>query len=429
MDDDGVVDLLRAAGHGGRESSPADVSRAMTAGRKIRRRTRAMQVVGSGLAIVAVLGVGITTVSALDGDGRGTAVTAPPDEAATNPPPAIATTAAAAREANNALLLSSLGPDFRINTREEGPGVTLRENTDSARNLPDGYYVTAAIWVNGPGDGYIGLEDLCTELVEESLRRSACVPVQTTDGQTVQVQTRQSVLKDGTIGGAYTMILAFFERPDGTVAEVRMEAADETAKASAARQQIAQGWLDGYREMFVGLAADPRIQSPPPTASGPEESTNFTNAEVLADYLAPPFVANSDGKVDLPAGSEYDPALPSDNYSVVGEITSVTQTQFDAVCKKDGAVSCSKDEAPGDREVWIWAYTDRDATASEVRGERAVYFVRDDGTIVLASLRLTGTGVSEAQEDRHVGDAHLWLARFDDALMGAATDSRPTFGE
>ncbi len=190
-----------------------------------------MQVVGSGLAIVAVLGVGITTVSALDGDGRGTPVTSSPDQLAANPP-AIATTAAAAREANNALLLEALGPDFRINTREEGPGVTLRENTDSAKSLPNGYDVTGSVWVGGPGDGYTGLEDLCGELVEEGLRRSACAPVQTTDGRTVQVQTRQSLLKDGTVGGAYNTLLAFFERPDGTVAEVRMQAADETAGAS-----------------------------------------------------------------------------------------------------------------------------------------------------------------------------------------------------
>src|SRR3954468_20994398 len=95
MNDDGVVDLLRAAGEGGTNASLADVTRAMTAGKKIRRRRQAMQLGGSGLAIVAVLGVSITTVSALDHGGRDTVATSP-----NTPTPVPGNTKASSSEAN-----------------------------------------------------------------------------------------------------------------------------------------------------------------------------------------------------------------------------------------------------------------------------------------------------------------------------------------
>lgn len=420
MDDEGVVDLLRAAGHGGGEPSPADVARAMTAGRKIRRRRQATQVLGSGLAIVAVLGIGITTVSALD-DGGGTPVTTADDA----PVPAVS--AEVAREANVALLLETLGPDFRKNSAEEGPGATLRSGSPSAAGLPDGYDATASIWIGGPGDGYTGLGELCGELVEEGLRRSACVPAQTEDGRTVQVQTRRSVLKEGTIGGAYNMILVFFERSDGTVAEVRMQATDESAKASSARQETAQNWLNGYQEKFVALAADPRIQSGPPRTEPTDEPSNAaaTAADHLADDMGDGWIRRN-VTVVLDPDSDLASRLPQGDYEARTEAGIIDQAAFDQVCKaRPGLRPCEERELSGDRTVFSRSWADRDIDGN-MRGESAVYRAIGGDKYLLVAVSVFGSRVPEAERDAHVATLTEWWASVEEGLRKAVTDDRLT---
>ena len=196
MNDDGVVDLLRAAGHGGADASPADVTRAMTAGRKIRRRRQTMQVVGSSVAAAVVLAAGFAAVSATGDDGR-ESVTAAGDPTS-KPAPAKALPASEQRLANLQLLATALGPDFRVNPkgREAGdsttdpkvplyPVVEVVPGSPTAEGLPSGYRMTAT---GGVPSYDLTLEARCKPVVEKSTHRSACEPVTTTDGRRAFVQ-------------------------------------------------------------------------------------------------------------------------------------------------------------------------------------------------------------------------------------------------
>ncbi len=424
--DDGVVELLRAAGHGGGDPSPVDVHRAVSAGRRIRRRRQTAQVLGSGLAIVAVLGVGITTVTALN-DNDGTPVTTADDPGPTQPGPAAGSNAALAagylaedlgdrwvnkdgtvhldptstaaeglpeggyaatahaeivsrsafhqvcdgaggklpceemttsdgatlhlwnwadhdlttgevrgeaaayraldsgkyqligikldgpeipaaqrdahvnavkswydaqknglrtavtdtriensltiepslaevvlaRNANVTLLMEALGADFRVNVRGERPGAILRAGSPAAADLPAGYEAAAEIWVKAPTEGAVKLEDLCTPLTEDGLRRSGCTAVTTADGRTVQIQTRDWMPTAGSNTSAYSALFAFFDRGDGSFVEVRMTATDTTDRPSTARQEAAAAWLAKYRDTLAGVAADPEVKPGP----------------------------------------------------------------------------------------------------------------------------------------------------------------------
>jgi hypothetical protein len=159
---------------------------------------------------------------------------------------------------------------------------------------------------------------------------------------------------------------------------------------------------------------------PDPTVAPAVRPTS--NAARLLEALGgAPWVQQGD-QVVLPKGSTPTDPLPSEQYSAAAGISVVTQAQFDAVCHQAGAVPCVKDEAPGGGEIYRWGYADRDDTANAIRGERAIYVVRDDGRIVLASLRLDGTG-----GPGEVAPAKAWLEHQDDALVSAATDPRMEF--
>jgi hypothetical protein len=97
----------------------------------------------------------------------------------------------------------------------------------------------------------------------------------------------------------------------------------------------------------------------------------------------------------------------------------VTQAQFDAVCQKAAALPCTKQHVPDRGDVYLWGYADGDNSDGTVRSERAVYFVRGDGKIVLASLTLSGTGAAS-----DVPPVNTWMHSWDDELITAATNPK-----
>ncbi|WP_156869703.1 hypothetical protein [Sporichthya polymorpha] len=99
-------------------------------GHRLRRRRQATQVLGSGLAIAAVLAVGIPTLSALDGGEGHNTVTAAGDPM-TKPQPGVngapaAAEAQANEKANLGVLLKALGPDWRASDDQVGGAVVDR---------------------------------------------------------------------------------------------------------------------------------------------------------------------------------------------------------------------------------------------------------------------------------------------------------------
>lgn len=166
MDDDGVVDLLRAAGHGGPEPSSDDVSRAITHGRRIRRRRQTTQILGTGLAMVAVLGVGITTVGALDDGKDGTTVTASGDDAPATPVPTVVLA--------GKYLTEDLGEGW-LNT---GTSAMLDPKSELAALLPNGDY---------RAEGTASLIDRAAyeAVCEKQAGRNTCERVETSDGNTI----------------------------------------------------------------------------------------------------------------------------------------------------------------------------------------------------------------------------------------------------
>lgn len=456
MDDDSVVDLLRAAGRGGPDASAADVSRAMTAGTKIRRRRQAMQVVGSGLGVVVVLAVGFATVSTLDNDGRDT-VTAAGDPTAKPEPPAKGATGLGASEqrlANLELLAAKLGSDFRVNPEGQAAGssgnptypiVEVVPGSSTAKRLPAGYKMTASGGVpqTATADGEFvndtDLETKCKPVVEKGTQISACTPVTAPGGRTVQVQEFRNEFGKLTnsagkpLDGAATT--AYFPRVDGSFVQASLNINAAGSTVTKASHVNAEDLLADFRDALVAFAADPKVGPAPGPANGrpafesTPPTTHEQNQAYLQEALGSPTWGLYEGTVTLENNKGRYKDLPSDFFSGTASVESVTQAQFDAACgEKPGFAGCSEKTLEDGTKVHTFRWADRDAATDELRGESSVYYLRPDGAIVVATISLTSTQVTAANRDEQVNGTLTWFSYFTDGLIKAATDPRMEFG-
>jgi hypothetical protein len=429
FNDDGVVDLLRAAGQGGADPSPADVTRAMAAGRKIRRRRQTMQIVGSGLAIAAVLGVGVTTMSALDDGGRETVATSPDT---TTPVPGNTTTSLP--DANLQLLAEALGPDFQAVPSSN----LVRLDPDSAtgRQLPADYQVTALISIV-----HAQLGKACDARSENQHRFSACRPTTGEDGRVVLIQDYRTDLQtpaptknaDGkwtAVDGTY----AFFDRGDSTYVWVTLLAVDKSPVSNATRQTQAVQWLGGFTDKLAEVAGNPRVQ-PKPGKGSPQDAPGRT-AEVPTDpgqramYLGDALVedlgegwANASGEVLLDPGSKLAGRLPG-GYTAHVVTQLIDQAAFNAACnKRPGLVPCDQ-EQNHDATIYRRSFADRNDTTGALYGESAVYRPVGGGEYLLIVITVDGTNVPATRRDADVATVNQWFASVHTGLLGAATDPR-----
>jgi hypothetical protein len=461
-DDQHTIDLLRDAATYEREATGADVAAAMHVGRKIRRRRRALQVVGSGGAMavaVAVLAVGVSPhggpavdvvapagsgPAPSDGDGQSKAAAAkaaaakaaandtkPPTDTGkpTLTPQDEARMAAAAdlRHANNRLMLDVLGKDWAATDDADPFGAELIRGTDSDQGLPDEFSPLAGIEVLGGKGSSFSVQQMCAPMVEKGLHTTACTPVHTGIG-TVYVQRWTSApgewkpdggRADSTYGTGTTVYL---ERVDHSLVRVQMVVRGATS-ATAAGQKTATAWVSKYDQALEKLAADPRVQphAESADASSVTVSDHDRDQAILQKALGGGFTL-SDGKVHLEPGSKKAGELPSGYYGATAELSSMTDAAYRAACSgKNGAQPCDgwrlNNDQYGDMRLWAG----RDATNNVMRGELAVYFPRKDGSWLVANVEVTGTNVTAAQsEDAKV--VGQWLESLQDALTKAVTD-------
>ncbi|GAA0616187.1 hypothetical protein GCM10009547_17790 [Sporichthya brevicatena] len=242
--DDGVVDLLRAAGHGGGDPSPADVHRAITAGRRIRRRRQTAQILGSGLAIVAVLGVGITTVTALNDNGS-TPVTSAADPEPARPDPAVGNNVTLAA----GYLAEDLGPGWSVRRGT----VTLDPDDEAAAGLPEGAYAATAH----------------TELVSRSAfdqvcngagGKLPCEEVPTPDGGTIHLWNW--VDRDLTTGQIRGEAAAYRALADGTylLVGIRLDGPETPAAQRDVHVDAVKSWYDAQADGLRRAVTDTRLE-------------------------------------------------------------------------------------------------------------------------------------------------------------------------
>ena len=459
MDDDGVVDLLRAAGQGGRDASPADVSRAMTAGTKIRRRRQAMQMVGSGLGVAVVLAVGITTVSALDGGENRSTVTAAGDPTAKPEPeskgaPTAPLSTEEQRTANLELLATKLGPDFRVNPegRDFGDSTTGEKlpkfavvdvvpGSPTAERVPSGYTMTASggVPVGALPDGDPYLDSKCKPMVEKGMTVSGCAPVTTSDGHQVQVQEYRIEFDQvvNSVGRPldFATTTAYFQRVDGSIVETTLTvAAKMGSEVTAATHDNAETLLEDFRDGLVSFAADPKVGPAPGPATGEpapanpgQPTTRELNQAYLQEALGSTFSLYN-GAVTLENNQGRYTDLPSTHFAGTASLEDMTQAQFDAACgEKPGFAGCTSKTLPDGTKVFTNRWADRDASSDELRGETSAYYIRPDATIVVATISLRSIKVTAENRDEQVNGTLAWFDSFQDELIAAATDPRMTF--
>lgn len=429
LDDDDVVGMLRSAAQGGPDATHRDTLAAMAAGRKIRHWRRTLQLVGSGAGVAGVAAFAIL----LGGVGSGvqTVVEVPAAAApATGDAPAPVTAEAIS---TTEIILDALGPDFREGTMDEQGQVMLVPGSPSAEKLPDGYQAAVRlIEISGKAD--FTLEQQCKASVEKGSHQSACRPVTLPDGRTAQVQDRRTVLGEYNPSGdrrppaASDQTTVNVDRGDGSFVRLDFIAFDSYEASSVARQKIAVAWLKPYTDTLIAIASDPRIAGDTTPGQGEVEAApaNERNQGYLQDALGASF-SLIDGAVTLEPGSAKEGELPSRYYSGAAELTFTTKAAFEAVCAaRAGLKACEERMLPDGSTVYLRSWADRDAEASELRGESAVFFIRPDGGVVRALLTVLGRNVTSDQRDAQVAGVTSWFDSLQDALVTAATDERLT---
>jgi hypothetical protein len=459
---DDTIAMLRGAAGSGREATGADVTTAMRAGKKIRRRRRSLQAVGSGFVLSAGLGVmvmagGVNGQSteivpaspaappAVDagptsgtGDAKPTAgpsvATPPPGPAGSKPTltpedKARMATAADMRHANNRLLLDVLGKDWAATDDADPFGAELIRGTASDRGMPDEFAVNAGIEVLGDGGHNITIAEQCAPMVEKGLHTSACTPVDTGNG-TVYLQHWTSTpgewkptggRADITYGAGTTVYL---ERVDHSLVRVQMLARGAQS-ATASGQKTATAWLSKYDQALEKVAADPRVQphAEPANATSVAVSDHQRDQLILQQALGGGWTVGGGGPVGLEPGSQKASELPSDYYGANAELSKISSAAFHAACDaKTGLAACETKTLDDGTVIHYRSWADRDAADSEMRGESAVYLVRKDGSVLLANIEVTGTQVTAAQADEHAKVVRQWMDSLQDALIKAVTD-------
>lgn len=442
--DDEMVELLRRSAQVLPGTRAEHVAAAGTAGRTMRRRRRAASVIGAGTAGLVVI-AGVTALGLNAGNSTESVVQSvapagdpkpqsgsPENEAAAREKAALAALTPeqraamsaedAARNANVALLLDTLGPDFRLrNPDESGLAVTVRDGSAAAAALPEGWNGGANIALSEDGSF---LSERCEPGQEKGSAKEACTSVTLTNGRSVYVQPHSFGLGSDSPSTAEG-VWYYYGRPDGSVVHVMIEASTLGGAGQSTRNQ-AVAWLGRYTEALTGLAADERVE-PEPTTTGqtpkaPVTTSHDRDLVVMQRALGINFTV-LDGKVSLepnwPLYKEL-PTLPHGYWEVIGDITSITRSAFDAACTaKAGAAACETRTVDGN-EVHVRTWADKDAQGEFV-GESVAYFVRPDGQVVLANLELRSVQLEPSATARVAG-AQEWLQALEPSLIKAATD-------
>lgn len=434
--DEHTIALLREVGDSGREATGADVAAAMRAGRRIRRRRRALQVVGSG----GVLGVAVALLAVAGANGgvhHDTVVAADPGPAPasdTKPKPGVAQAEAKPavphQEGNTELLAEALGPDFRLASEEPGQGdVNLTPGTPSADRLGSGYDAGARISVfNSETDGF-SVESACKPSAEKGIHSAACRAVKLDNGRVVQAQDQRTVVGDWkpagnrATPGVWDAEMLYFPRADGTFVRVEFFAFETTKRPAAAQQGVTDSWLTSYVPTLAKVAADPRIN---PAAAAADSNVRITDHDrdqaILQKVLGGSFTLLN-GKVQLEPGSEKWAELPSEAYGATAELSAISSAAFHAACDaKAGLAACETKTLDDGTVVHLRSWADRDAASSTMRGESAVYLERKDGSVLLANLEVTGRNVTAAKAAEHAKVVRQWLDSLQSALIAAITD-------
>lgn len=423
---------------GRREAAPRpDMADVLIRAHRIRRNHRIAK--GAGvLALVAIAfpvvdaaGTGGTAIHVEQAPAVQPALPAIPE--AKKPTPATPTTAesGSARPDNLQLLLDTLGPDFRLGRpadyEHDGTmscpcDVLVQEGSTAAAALPKGWMAGADLRVFRPEDG-LTLSALCKPSQEKGMVQEACSSVTVPGGRTVYVQ--QAILENPKFApGRGTNF--YFGRPDGDIVRILFTAKGPMGSGEAALAKGAD-WLSGYQDALAGVAADERVE-PRPTSTGrtpqaPSVDSHDLDLVILQRSLGSDFHL-SDGDLGLePNYPLYKalPSLPHGSWDLVGDITSVDRSAFDAACAaKPGATACQKRTVDGN-EVYVRTWADQDAK-DEFVGESAAYFIRPDGRVVLASLELKSDQLDPARSSAKVAAVKEWLSARQPSLIKAVAD-------
>lgn len=433
---DETIAMLRGIATDGREATGADVATAMHVGRKIRRRRRAAQAVGSGFVLSAALGV-IVVANGMSGQGIEVvpaSPAAPPVLGDAKPTPGTATAEAKRavphQEGNVALLAEALGPDFRPAAEQPGEGdLNLNPASPSAAGLGSGYAAGARIDVFDPAAGF-SVQSACKPTAEKGVHGSECRAVKLDNGRVVQVQDNRTVpgewkaARSSSAAGVWDSEMLYFARADGTFVRIEFFAHETTQRPAAAQQEVSDKWLTSYIPRLAKVAADPRVS--PKAAAAADNRVQVTDHDrdqaILQRALGGSF-SLLDGTVQLEPGSEKAAELPDGTYSATAELSSISSAAFHAACDaKAGLKACETKTLDDGTVVHLRSWADRDATDSEMRGESAVYLQLKDGSVLLANLKVNGRNVNATDADKHATIVRQWLDSLQDALTTAVTD-------
>jgi hypothetical protein len=411
MDDDGVVDLLRAAGHGGQDASPADVHRAMAAGTKIRRRRQAMQVVGSGLAIVAVLGVGITAVGALDDNADRTTVGSRPDE----PDPVKQGVPTSVTRLGD-FLAEDLGVGW-VNAKGD---VTLTNGSELASRLPEGDYTASA------GAQLIN-QAAFNQVCGQKKGTAACQRIDTADGP---LWLWDWADRDAATSEFRGETSAYRKLADDRYVLIVVSVVGENVTAQQRESHIdtVGSWFASVEEPLRKAVTDKRIEnSLAPADYEPVYGAGYTasrSGDFLVEDMGPGW-ANAASEVVLDPRSELASRLPGASYTARVTPRVISQAAFDAVCgNKPGVVPCTEHQTEGGKRFFLWSWADYETDSPEVKGESVAYRPFGHGQYLLVGISILSREVPAEQGPAHVDGVKAGFASLEGRLITAVTDDR-----
>ncbi len=422
MNDDHVIDLLRAAGTGGGDS---DLGPAMRKGARMRRRRQIGQAVGgsAGLAAIVAMGIFVTGINS-----SSTVVVAPP---AASSAPVVASdktlTWAQTEDANIQLMLDVLGAGWGHGSLSSERTVELDPDSAAADGLPDGFAVFASMRVI----------DAATFALPCGID---CKDYTLADGRAVRVgKTWEAIRRSGNgeepagtqlSRGRPDSITAVYRRSNGGYVTSQIRVAQAGTSSTPEAQQAAIDFLDAWTDEIAGLAADdnvrPRVgEELKPIQAGPtkDEVHQLYLQEALGDDWGTK--VDSERRITLKPESEKAAELPSSDYQGKATLQILSKAQFDAACNaKPGVEACNWQKLGDGTKVHWRAWADREASDDTMLGELAAYYPGEDGSVVMAMVSVLGREVSAAERDAHRDATFTWLESLRHQLIAATLDKR-----
>ncbi|MGQ0468014.1 MAG: hypothetical protein ACT4QG_22190 [Sporichthyaceae bacterium] len=440
MNDDGVIDLLRAAGNGGGAS---DLGPVMRAGNRIRRRRRIAQAAGGGTGLAAVVALGLFAT----GIGGGQTVVVGP--AGGGPEPAASGAELAKKQssgdftradydANIELMLAYLGPGFRKGAGGEQGQVMLDEFGPLAKELPAGYSVAARLSVFRDTDsGGFSYATQCKGMSEKDTRIGACTNTTLDDGRVVGVQDYRTIGFERKIG-AWDATFASYDRGPDWV-RVEFYAFDtREAKTPSADQQAVIAWLGDWTDRLTNLAAAPAV-APNPAAKAAAKATSNrqANQALLLKHLGADWrVDEGDHVGDVIAipGSATDRQLPQSFEISAGLSVGGADRELADVCKpmvEKGlhVEACTPFKLSDGRTAYIQKTYTVPGEHNPPAPRRGIFNSSDtltvlldraDDTFVQVEINVRDSRTTTPKADQKLGAE--WLADWRDKLVAIADD-------